>query len=450
MLTTPIYTRIMTETEFGRNSLYTSWYNIVFIIVTLELASGVYTRGLIDNEEDADAFSSSLLSLSTFSILIFTAFYFLFHGIINGFTGLSTYLMVLMLVEALLSIAYQFWSNRERVEYRYKKLVALMMTFTVLRPIAGVVAVLIADEGHQVEARVTAVVFVNLLLFGGLYISVLKKGKCLFNKKYWKYALAFNIPLIPHYLSQTLLEQTSRIMIDKYCGSAEVAYYSVASSLATVMIVFNSAISSTMNPWIYRSIKNKEYRKIGNVSYIILFMIASLNLMMVAMGPELLKILAPGSYGAAVWVIPPIAVRVYFMFLYNLFATFEYYFGKTKFVSIATVFSALANIGLNAIFVPMFGFVAAGYVTLVCYILYAMAHYIFMRRVCSQHLDGCKIYNFKIILLIALALAGACAVMVILYDYIIIRYAVLLAVVALIAAFHKKMLAVFHEMKASK
>ena len=56
MLTTPIFTRIMTEAEFGRFHVYNSWLGILQIIVTLNLAAGVYTRGLVKNEEDQEYF----------------------------------------------------------------------------------------------------------------------------------------------------------------------------------------------------------------------------------------------------------------------------------------------------------------------------------------------------------------------------------------------------------
>lgn len=447
MLTTPIYTRIMTESEYGRNSLYTSWYNIIFIIVSLELAAGVYSRGLIKNEEKADAFSSALLSLSTVCVLLFSGIYFIFHGQINELTGMSTYLMVMMLIETWSTIAYQFWSNKERVAYRYKKLVILMMTFTFLRPVVGVIAVLLSDGTHQVEAKVTATTIVNLILFSGLYFSMMKKGKVFFEKEYWKYALSFNLPLIPHYLSQVVLNQSDRIMIGKMCSEAAVGYYSVAYSLAMVMQIFNSAVSSTMNPWIYRSIKSGTYSRIGTVSYSILTAIAGVNFAMVAMGPELLKIMAPGSYYEAVWAIPPVTVSVYFMFLYNLFATFEYYYNKTRWVMYASVGSAALNVALNAIFIPKFGFVAAGYTTLVCYVLCSVAHYLFMRKVTNKFMNGYKVYDIKKIMLIGLALAVASAGMLALYNHTIIRYAILLVFAVVVICFRKRIISLFKEMK---
>lgn len=447
MLTTPIYTRIMTESEFGRNSLYTSWYNILFIIASLELAAGVFTRGLIKNEEKADSFSSSLLSLSTICVLCFSGIYFIFYKQVNEFTGLSTYLMVMMIIEMWAIIAYQFWSNKERVAYRYKKLVALMITFTVLRPVVGVIAVSVADESHQVEARVTAVVAVNVLLFSGLYISMMKKGKLFFDKTYWKYALSFNLPLIPHYLSQVILNQSDRIMIEKLCDTSAVGYYSVAYSLAMVMQIFNSAVSSTMNPWIYRSLKEKSYNKIGRVSYTVLLLIAGVNFFVVALGPELLKIMAPGSYYQALFVIPPVTVSVYFMFLYNLFATFEYYFNKTQWVMVASIIGAATNVILNFIFIPKYGFVAAGYTTLISNILFSGMHYIFMLRVCNKYIDGIRIYDIKKILLTATLLITISGIMLMLYNYIIIRYVILMILLLLAVGFRKNIVRVFAEMK---
>ena len=79
MLTTPIFTRIMTDEAYGAFSIYNSWLGIIQIIVSLNLAAGVYTRGLVKNEEDQERFSSSMLGLSTTCILIWSVIYVLFH-----------------------------------------------------------------------------------------------------------------------------------------------------------------------------------------------------------------------------------------------------------------------------------------------------------------------------------------------------------------------------------
>lgn len=45
-LTTPIFSRLLTTSEYGVVSLFTTWNNIVIIIATLNLAAGVYLRAV--------------------------------------------------------------------------------------------------------------------------------------------------------------------------------------------------------------------------------------------------------------------------------------------------------------------------------------------------------------------------------------------------------------------
>ncbi len=439
LITTPIFTRVMTEAEYGRYSVYYSWFSIIQIIVTLNLAAGVYTRGLVKNEDDQDRFSSSMLGLNTVCIIFWTVVYLIFHNFINSVLDLSFIMVSAMLIDIWATAAFQFWSNRERVNYRYKKLVAISLISVILRPVLGVLAVCTVSPSYQAEGRVLTTVAVNFVIFSVLYIIITKKGKHFFDKKYWIYALKFNIPLVPHYLSQIVLNQTDRLMINKICGPSFTAYYSVAYTLAMVLQILNTSISGTMNPWIYKSIKANEYKKVAGVSYMILGLIAASNFIIIAAAPELLAILAPDSYQAAIWAIPPVTISVYFTFLYNLFATFEYYFEKTGYVMAASMIGAVMNVVLNFVFIPRFGFIAAGYTTLVCYLMYAVAHYLFMRRVCKIHMNGEKVYSIKIIMLLGGGLMVASFGIMLLYPFALVRYG-LLVVCVIIALIKRKQL----------
>ena len=54
----------------------------------------------------------------------------------------------------------------------------------------------------------------------------------------------------------------------------------------------------------------------------------------------------------------------------------ELFYKKTTFATVASTIAAVSNIILNYIFIKLFGFVAAGYTTMVCYALLALLHYI--------------------------------------------------------------------------
>ena len=62
---------------------------------------------------------------------------------------------------------------------------------------------------------------------------------------------------------------------------------------------------------------------------------------------------------------------------------------------------------------------------MLCYILFALAHYIFMRKICKDKLKTKSVYNDKLILFISLVYLGCTALAMSLYNFIIIRYSIL-------------------------
>ena len=56
------------------------------------------------------------------------------------------------------------------------------------------------------------------------------------------------------------------------------------------------------------------------------------------------------------------------------------YYEKNKWISLISVIAAAINILLNAIFLPIYGFLAAGWTTLVSYMILAFLHLCCIRR----------------------------------------------------------------------
>ena len=106
-----------------------------------------------------------------------------------------------------------------------------------------------------------------------LFVLLFGRGKTYYNKKYWKYALGFNIPLIPHYLSNYILNQSDRLMIGKLVGNAQAAYYSVAYTISSVILLVMSSVNNSLTPYIYKSIDSKKDKQIKNVANMLVMLI---------------------------------------------------------------------------------------------------------------------------------------------------------------------------------
>ena len=447
MITTPIFTRIMTENEFGRFSICLSWLNFFTPLVSLSIAGGFYMRGLVINNEDKNKFTSSMIGLTGTLCMGGFCIYLVFKKYINVLTEMNTYLFCIIFTQIFFTSIYSFWLNHKRTEYEYKPIVVLTVLYAVFYPILSIVMVLSSKSNFQVEGRMTATIGINILLYTGLLFSMCVKGKQFYNKEYWKQAIIFSIPLIPHYLSQIVLNQADRIMIGKYCGLAKAGYYSLAYSLAMILLTLNQAVSTSMDPWLYQKIKKNSLVEIKAVTMPILIIMAVMNLMVITVAPEVLRIFAPPEFSSAVWAIPPITASVFFMFMYTLFTAFQYYYAKTTWVMVASFVGAILNVVLNIMFIPRFGFVAAGYTTLACYVLYAIAHYYFMCRVCDEKLEGARPYSALQIGIIGLVLIIGSMVMCLLYSYVLLRYLLVLAMLIFAFVKRKRILAMFSVLK---
>ena len=446
-LTTPVFSRLLTTEEYGIYSVFSTWQSVIIILVSLNLASGVYLRGLIKYEEDEEEFSASLHSL--FAAVFFIGFliYLVWHGFFSRLLEIPFNYMMCMFADMLMAVSFHFWSAKQRVDYKYRSLIAVTIANSILKPAMEITAIaLFADN---VTARIYALTAADVVCFGALFAGMWTGAKKV-STKYWGYALRYNIPLVPHYLSQIVLNQSDRVMIKRLIGASQAGIYTLAYTLASIMVVLNQAILNSFNPWMYRQIKNRKFQDIGRYSMGLLLMLAGGNLCVIILAPELIAVMAPGSYHEAIWLMPPVTMSIFFMFMYSLFANFEFYFEKTQFMMVASVSGALLNIVLNYIFIQIFGYVAAGYTTLVCYLCYCIAHYLVMRRILKKELPGEQIYDLRQILAISGAFMASGFSIMLFYERPIIRYMIFLVIVGIAFRNRKKILAFLNLVKAAK
>lgn len=448
VITTPVFTRLLSTAEYGQYSVFNSWYGIALILIALSLSAGVHSQGIVKYEEERDVFTSSLLGLTLTSAAVWTLVYFLFRTYWNNTLGLTTVQVLCMLSLVLTTSIFNFWANGERVDFKYKTLVIVTLLVSVFKPLLSIL--FITHSQDKVTARILGIVIVELLAYGWMCCVQMRKGKTFFSKKYWLYALAFNLPLIPHYLSQTVLNSADRIMIERMIGASEAGIYNLAYSIALIMTLFNTALMQTISPWMYRKIKEKKEKDIAPIAYSTLIIIAVVNLLLILMAPEIVAVFAPKPYYQAIWVIPPIALSAFFMYAYDLFAKFAFYYEKTGFIMIASVVGATVNVILNYFFIQKYGFIAAGYTTLVCFILYALGHYVFMQKVCREFCEKRYPYETITIVFIALPFIALGFALLFTYNHPVLRYSVFLTALVFCAVCRKKILSMFNRVLCLK
>lgn len=445
LITMPIYTRMLTTEQYGISTLFFAWMDIVVVFASLRLAAGVFNNGMVHYPEDRDRFQASMQGLSTLSSLICLLIYGLFFEFFNNLFRLPPILIVMMFLYFIFYPSITYWTARQRYEYKYVGFTVATLGMAILTSLMSVVFIIIFENkgvmkivGYLLAASIINIVF---------YIYNFAKGKIFYDKKYWLFALKFNVPLIPHYLSMIILNQCDRIMIGRMCGEGEAAIYGVAYNIGKIALIFNSAITATFTPWIYEKLKSKDYNDCEKISFSLFSLITGIVIMIMLFGPEVIYLFATKEYMEAIYVIPPIAAGAYFTFVYNQVSTVEFFYGKSKYIMYASVLGALANIVLNYYAISWFGYIAAAYTSLICYIFFAVCHYALMSMLCKKNRINKKLFSGKKILFLSIGVLIFTLFVNILYSYIVVRYMLISVLLIIAFIFRKKILAIILDLK---
>lgn len=421
VITVPIFTRLLTTEQYGLVSVFVSWCNILVLITGVSLQSGVFNTAMIKYSNKHEQIVSSFLGLTTTITAAFFLVYLLFYKTVNEWMGMSTTLMVLLFLKLLLSPAYNLWMSQQRFEYHYRPFVIITLAIAISIPVVGYIWVI--NSSDRGLARVFSMTIIECLFYGGIYIYIFSRGKKFIDIGLWKYGLYFNIPLIPHFLSGQILNQADRIMIDKLVGTSEAGIYSVGYSAAMLLQITVSSLMSSMIPWQYKKMKEKNVNGIAEAANITSLFMGISCFLFSLLAPEFIKIIATDEYKSAVNMFPPLTVSIFFFFIYNFFVNIELYYEKGIYVTIASCLAAILNIFLNFIAVKKYGYMAAAYTTLICYVFYAFIHYIFMRNILKKQ-QFKNIYNIKFLSILSFVMLLVAIFLNFIYKYTIIRYCI--------------------------
>lgn len=411
-LTLPIFTRIMTSSDIGLFSNITSWFNILAIIVTVELYSSLNVARF-DYKDKLNDYISSTLILGSLITLIFYLIVLCFHSFFENLFMMDFVTLNTIFIYLLFYPAVQMFQLKSQINYDYKYSVIISIANAILSTTVAIILVYFYKLG--LKGRVLGYYIPQIVIAIGVYYYLIKDTKK--SRKYWKYALKISIPLVFHLCAIYLLSAADKIMITKFISSEANALYSVAYTISLIVSLLWSSMNNAWSPWAYDKMENKEFDSLFNISknYTIFFILIVFIFMLIT--PELLLIVGGKEYVPAKYVMPPVMIGYVFQFIYSLYVNIEFYHKKQKNIAIGTIIAAIINIILNYIFIPKFGYISAAYTTLIGYFCLFIIHYLFVKKLkCDKWYD----INFFIkIIFISLSYMLLC---IFLYNYFFIRY----------------------------
>ncbi len=435
-LSMPFFTRLMSSEQYGVVTVYNSWVQVFSVFATLNLSAGAFNNGMVKFSEDRNRFSSAMEGLFSLVNLVVAVAVICACSFFPNLVDMPLPFIITLFFQIFANQIYALWCARQRYEYKYMALLGMTFVFTVAVTVLSIIAVaLVPDDSMKAVSKVMTSAIGGCLVATGIVIATQWKSPHPYVGEYWRFAFCFSVPLIPHYLSLIILGQIDRIMIASMVGESAAAHYAVAYTIGMALSIISSALNSSVVPWQFEKIKRGSYEGLAQRATAMIAFLSIVGAAVTLISPEILLIAAPGEYQEAVIVMPPVVMSVVFTFIYNVLSNYEFYFMANKFISIASMIAAGVNVALNIVLIPVFGFSAAAYSTVLCYGLLALAHTVFSLRVCKMSVGteaAKKMINAKRIWIIATAAVIAMLACNFLYPHPLARY-LIIAVLCLIA-----------------
>lgn len=442
-ITTPVYTRLLTTEEYGKLNVYLTWENIFGIIAMFSLMNGVFNNGMVDYPKERSKYSFSMLGLSNLITIIFGILLIIVYPFVKDIVKIDFPLLLLMLMIFLTQPAYSFWTARQRYELKYKKPLIFTIILAIISPVVSIGLILIKG-GNNLYNRLFGSEVPLIIIYIGFCIYLAYINNFKIERKYWKAAFLFNLPLIPHYLSSLLLASSDKIMISNLVGNDATAYYSVAYSVAAIALIVWNAVNVSLVPFTYENCKIENYKRINDITLPIITFFSLVCIIVIMLAPEVIRVIATKNYLEAIYVIPPVVGGVFFQVQYYIYANIVYYYKRPKYVMFASVTATILNILLNYVFIKKYGYIAAGYTTLICYMVQSVIDYYAMKKVVGKN-----IYNMKFIITLSIFVISVSLVGSFLYKTILVRYIIIIGILLFLFVKRKTVFGIMKGLKES-
>lgn len=373
--TIPVFTRLLGAQNYGMYTIYASYQSILVIFMSLQMQAVIAPASIYYEGEERESYLSSSLSISLLSCAFFSLLIIGFMAPIVKLTTLSPLMVKLMVVHSFGMTAVNWATTR----FTYEKKAKLNFIFSSLITIIGVslsllfIQILFKDAtpylsyvlGHVLPYAVAGASF---------FTYYLAKGKRGFRKKEWIFCLTLCLPVVFHNLSNTLLHQFDKIMIQRFMDESSTGIYGFAVSFANVLCIIFHALNNTWVPFYHDDIKENlsDQLRIKTKNYVFLFTALTVGFIMAM--PEVVKLFAQSDFWSSIKIIPILVLGIYFMFLYTFPVNFEFYYKKTKTIATGTALACICNIILNYFLIQKWGMFGAATATMISYGLLYLFH----------------------------------------------------------------------------
>jgi len=418
---TPMYTRVLPKEDYGIITNLYGWTAFLLVLLTYGMETGFFRFANKAEGESNRVYSTTLISIGG-STLLFLALTLPFSGgiasllSIGNFPEYVTMLLIIVAMDALSAIPFAY--------LRYKKrpirFASLKMLFIFLNIVLNIFFLVSCPSIHKSHPELISwfyrpdfgagyVLVANLIatLIGLLaLIPQLVGFKYELDKELLVRMLKYSFPLLILGLAGIVSQTADKIFFpflypNEAIAMEELGVYGANFKIAVVMVMFTQAFRFAYEPFVFSRNKGEDSKKLYADAMKYFIIISLLIFLGIMFYMDLLKYIVDPSYFEGLRVVPIVMIGQAFFGIYFNLSIWYKLIDETQWGAWFSVIGSSIIVLGNVLYVPVYGYIACAWATVVGYAIIMVISYFFGQKKypIQYDLKGAAIYTLLSVVL---------------------------------------------------
>lgn len=363
----PLYTSILTTTEYGTYDLFNVTIGILLPILTLNIQEAVI-RFLLDKNISRESIVSISVKYLLYSNVVVAVGLAVnsWLGVNLVITDYSFFFFLMFLTHSLSGIMTCYIRGIDGIaDLSISSVITSIVT--ILCNILFLVVFKWGLVGYFVANIIGPSVQCIYLIHRSHFLSELKLQKFKIEEKEMT---KYSKPLIANSIAWWVNNVSDRYVIVFFCGLAENGIYSVAGKIPSILNIFQTIFNQAWTLSAVKDFDSEDKNGFFSNTY------KAYNCLLTIVCSSIIlcdKILAHFLYAKDFYIawkyVPWLTIAILFGALSGYFGGFFAAVKNSKIFSISTIIGAVVNIVLNLLFTPIYGAMGAAVATAICYFI---------------------------------------------------------------------------------
>ena len=415
ILLTKLHTSKLESDKYADNTWYFVFAAYFIAVLTFGMETAFF-RFFSKEKEKGKIISTSFITLLV-STLVFLSILLIFNDSIATLLGFGSplHLKILTFVTALdllvvipyaylrvtnKPLKFTFFKVSNILIYAFFNLLFLWFVPYALKNNISLPH-LITNSYHNTPT-VVYIFIANLIASFVTFLMLLPhiyKFKFDFDKKVLKQMLVYGLPIMIGGIAFITNENLDKLLLGNMLGKEQMGIYAACYKLGVFMTLYIMAFRLGAEPFFF-NYAHKENAKETYAKILTWFtIIGALFMLVVIVYINLFAgiLLGKPEYYQALTIVPIILLANLFLGIYNNLSVWYKLTDKTKYGMYFSIFGALITIVFNIVFIPVIGFMASAWATLIAYTTMMVISYFYGKKYYSVPYDINKVFLYIII-----------------------------------------------------